>query len=478
MAVTSIWPINGNVSKVIDYARNPEKTQEKSLEKLAALHAIDGVVEYAANDMKTESRSYVTCIGCFREETAAEEFMEVKERYGKEGGRACYHGYMSFKPGEVDAETAHNIGVELAKRLWGDRFQIVIATHCNTNCYHNHFVINSVSDVDGLKFYNLHADYKAMRRESDKLCREYGLSVVDFPQGKGRNYAEYKAEKEHKPTLRSMIRKDIDNAIKGSMTTDNFYENLESLGYELKLYTQDGKWLCYPSLKPPGAKGFFRFHKLGRGYDLDTIERRVWRNGYPKHEYFNKEERVIQDYRRDNPPPFYRKHSSLYRLYIRYCYELHIIEKHPLAVPRVSQHLREVLIRLERIDAETRLMGKNNIETHEDLFNYQKSVKTKMGELAGMRKELHNYVRRLSRNGDIEEAEAAKEQIAAITKELGRLRKELGLCDDIVLRSAKTREELEWLLDEQERIMGKEETNDELLRRRGRTGREDDIGGR
>ena len=477
MAVTSIWPIKGDVTKVIDYARNPEKTQEKSLEKLAALHAIDGVVEYAANDMKTEERKYVSVQHCSSENNAAKEFMMTKELCRKNTGRACFHGYQSFKPGEVTAEQAHEIGIELAKRLWSD-FDVVIATHCNTDCYHNHFVINSVSYKDGHHFHNSPADYKAMRRESDKLCREYGLSVVDFPQGKGRNYAEYKAEKEHKPTLRSMIRKDIDNAIKGSMTTDNFYENLESLGYELKLYTQDGKWLCYPSLKPPGAKGFFRFHKLGRGYDLDTIERRVWRNGYPKHEYFNKEERVIQDYRRDNPPPFYRKHSSLYRLYIRYCYELHIIEKHPLAVPRVSQHLREVLIRLERIDAETRLMGKNNIETHEDLFNYQKSVKTKMGELAGMRKELHNYVRRLSRNGDIEEAEAAKEQIAAITKELGRLRKELGLCDDIVLRSAKTREELEWLLDEQERIMGKEETNDELLRRRGRTGREDDIGGR
>ena len=264
---------------------------------------------------------------------------------------------------------------------------------------------------------------------------------------------------ERKPTLRGMIRKDIDNATKGSMTTKDFYENLASLGYELKLYTQDGKWLSYPSLKPPGAKGFFRFHKLGRGYDLDAIERRVWRNGYPKHEYFNKEERIIQDYRRDNPPPFYMKHSSLYRLYLRYCYELHLIEKHPLATTRVSQHLREDLIRLDRIDAETRLMGKNNIETHEDLFAFQKGVKDRMSELYDMRKELHSLVRKLNMKGELAEVESMKEQIAAVTKELSNLRKQLGLCDDIINRSAKTREELEWLLDEQEKYLGKEEND-------------------
>ena len=452
MAITALWPINSNPKRVIDYACNPEKTTGKAFE---ALH----INEYAAEDMKKERRAYVTCLNCQSEETAAEEFMQTLKLANRKSSRTCFHGYQSFKENEVTAEQAHEIGVKLAERLWGNEFQVVVATHLNTKHYHNHFVLCAVSDVDGHHFHNSPADYKAMRRESDKLCREYGLSVVDFPQGRGRNYAEYMAENERKPTLRGFIRKDIDNAIKGSMTTKDFYENLESLGYELKLYTQDGKWLSYPSLKPPGAKGFFRFHKLSKGYDLDTIEQRVWRNGYPKHEYFNKEERLIQDYRRDNPPPFYRKHSSLYRMYIRYCYELHLIEKHPLAATRVSQHLREDLIRLERIDAETRLMGKYNIETHEDLFAFQKGVKDRMSELYDMRKELHILVRKLNMKGEIAEAESMKEQIAAVTKELAKLRKQMGLCDDIINRSAKTREELEWLLDEQEKYLGKEEND-------------------
>lgn len=60
MAVTSIWPIKGRIDKVIDYARNPEKTTERSIHEVAALHAIDDVVEYAVDDMKTEVRSYVS----------------------------------------------------------------------------------------------------------------------------------------------------------------------------------------------------------------------------------------------------------------------------------------------------------------------------------------------------------------------------------------------------------------------------------
>lgn len=181
MAVTSIWPIKGRVDKVINYARNPEKTHDK--ERLSELHEIEGVVEYAADEMKTEKRAYVTCLNLHSEETAAQEFMETKRLMHNEGGRSCYHGYQSFKADEVDASTAHSIGVALAQELWGDRFQVVIATHCNTGHYHNHFVINSVSDVDGKKFYNSPADYRRMREVSDRLCREAKISVIEYHEG-------------------------------------------------------------------------------------------------------------------------------------------------------------------------------------------------------------------------------------------------------------------------------------------------------
>lgn len=208
------------MDQVIRYARNPEKVTEASRKKL---HEIEGIVDYAADDLKTERCTYVTGIHLDSVETAAAEFMEVKQLEGKLGGRVCYHGYQSFREDEVDADTAHKIGVALATVLWGDRFQVVVATHCNTNHYHNHFVLNSVSDVDGLKFYNSPADYRRMREVSDRLCKEFGLSVIKHPEGRGKTYGEVVAEREGKPTRRGIIKADLDRAIEASLTEQEFW---------------------------------------------------------------------------------------------------------------------------------------------------------------------------------------------------------------------------------------------------------------
>jgi len=478
MAVTSIWPIKSNVRYVIDYARNPEKTVEQVPEAMAKLHTIDGVVEYAADELKTETRAYVSCINCSCEEKAADEFMEVKEFWHKTDGRLCFHGYQSFKAGEVDAETAHKIGVELATRLWGDRFQVVIATHCNTGHYHNHFVLNSVSITDGYHFDNSPADYKAMRDMSDELCRKYRLSVIENPEGRRKNYGEYLAEKNGKTPVHKSIRDDIDRAIAASLTMDEFYNFLENIGYALKFYREDGTTLLkYPGLRPQGATKFARFHKLGSGYQLEDITRRILENSRRNLPFPEAEQEDVRDYRAHNPPPQYEpRKSPLYRLYLRYCYELHIIEAHPASVQRVSIFLREDIAKLDRLDAETRLMGKNRLSSYEDVTAHKRELMVKIGEFEERRSELRNELKRLKRGHELTTAEAVKGQISDITKQLRGLRKEVGLCDDILLRSARTREELEWLLDQQESER-KEEHSDELFRRRSGTGREDELRG-
>ncbi len=132
------------------------------------------------DDLKTEERVYVSGIRC-DPEFAARQFQKTKQHYKKTGGILAFHGYQSFKPGEVDADTAHRIGVELAKELWGDRFKVVVATHLNTDHYHNHFVINSVSIVDGYRYYDNKETYRRMREVSDRLCKEHHLSVIKNP---------------------------------------------------------------------------------------------------------------------------------------------------------------------------------------------------------------------------------------------------------------------------------------------------------
>lgn len=321
MAVTSIWPIKGRVDKVINYARNPEKTHDK--ERLSELHEIEGVVEYAADEMKTEKRAYVTCLHLHSEETAAQEFMETKRLMHNEGGRSCYHGYQSFKADEVDADTAHSIGVALARELWGDRFQVVIATHCNTGHYHNHFVINSVSDVDGKKFYNSPADYRRMREVSDRLCREAKISVIEYPADRRANYGEWLAEKNGKPTMRNRIREDIDRAILASTTEREFLRVMKEMGYEVITKTPKGSPRVHPIVRIVDGGKNFRLDKLGEYYELDSIKQRI-QNNYRRKTPF-------PEVAEDTKAPYYqykekaKKATGLYALYLYYCYELHII---------------------------------------------------------------------------------------------------------------------------------------------------------
>ncbi|MDD6954602.1 MAG: relaxase/mobilization nuclease domain-containing protein, partial [Prevotella sp.] len=84
---------------------------------------------------------------------------------------------------------------------WGDRYQVLVCTHLDkTSHIHNHFLINTVSFVDGIKFHRTNEDYRQMQQVSDRLCREYGLSVVRHPEHGGKNYGQWLAEKNGKPT--------------------------------------------------------------------------------------------------------------------------------------------------------------------------------------------------------------------------------------------------------------------------------------
>ncbi len=121
---------------------------------------------------------YVSGVNC-APTTAREEMIAVKKRFGKEGGIVAFHGYQSFAPGECNPAMAHEIGKKLAEELWGSQYQVLIATHLDkANHLHNHFVVNSVSFLDGKRYHRTNQDYRDMRMVSDRLCKEYQLSVV------------------------------------------------------------------------------------------------------------------------------------------------------------------------------------------------------------------------------------------------------------------------------------------------------------
>ena len=121
---------------------------------------------------------FVSGINC-HPNTAKMEMQKIKKFYGKEDGVIAYHGYQSFAPGEATPEIAHEIGIKLAQQLWGDRYQVLVATHLDrANHLHSHFVINTVSFVDGIKYHRTKEDYQEMSsdrpsvREAMKIIRQ------------------------------------------------------------------------------------------------------------------------------------------------------------------------------------------------------------------------------------------------------------------------------------------------------------------
>lgn len=467
MAVTSVWAIKGRVDNMIRYIANPEKTID--WEEAETFHKIDNVVQYSADELKTEELAYVSYINC-NARHAVEQFMATKRRWDKLGGRACYHGIQSFKAGEITADEAHAIGVALAQELWGDRFEVVVATHCNTDCYHNHFVFNSVSFADGYKFYCMLEDEQRMRDVSDRLCREARLSVIENPKGKKIHYAEYQAMKDGKYVIRDGVRADIDRAIRSSATRQDFTNIMRSIGYTMNIYKKNGQLRDRPSVRPPDAMKPVRLDGLGPEYTLEAIERRIRTNGIrrnPFPEWEKQPHQYLGTFRMKGSYHKAPKATGIRALYFHYCYKLKIFRKYPASIQRVSIHIREDLKNMDSLIAQAELLGREKIETADQLAQYKSSTESKIGILTEYRAELHNAKRRADRHCDTTSATAISSQISDITSQLKALRKEVALCSKIEERSAQVKENLEQI--KQQESERKETTHNEHWRRRSRS---------
>ena len=469
MAVTSLWRVRGYIGKVLLYAENPDKTTNpETIPSVpeANHEALEDVIAYAGREAATNQRQLVTGVNCTAG-TARSGMIAVKKRFRKEDGTIAYHGYQSFREGEVTPEQAHRIGIQLAEELWGERYQVLVATHVDKASHiHSHFVINTVSFVDGRKFYRSNEDYAQMREVSDRLCREYGLSVVRRPEGRRENYSAWSAEKNGKPTNRSLIRTDIDRAIAASLTEAEFFQTLADMGYELKLTAESGKTLQRPSLRPQGSARFYRFDRLGEEYTLDAIESRILERIRRQEPFPKDEQRRYRKYRTEHPPR--TKAKGIAALYYYYCYELHILIRFPASVPRLSATVRQDLRKLDRLDEQTRFLAENQIETYADLDKYQEHASGKITTLTAARAGLRNKLKRTIRTGDETSILEVKQQIAEVSGEIKELQASLIICDSVRQRAEDLRAQLDALQNE------RKEQEDELFGRSGGTGREDE----
>ena len=317
---------------VVLYIENPDKTDNPKFYRQEELtdvqtQSLSDVIDYAVRAEKTtvtpddESamvvRQFISGINCLPS-TARDEMLAVKKRFGKEDGVIAYHGYQSFAPGEATPELAHEIGVKLAQRLWGERYQVLVATHLDKeNHLHNHFVLNTVSFVDGIKYHRTEKDYHDMRTVSDTLCREYNLSVIQRPQaGKSKHYGEWRAEQEQRPTWRGLILSEIDELIRQSVTEKQFYYLLRQKGYEVKF----GKDI---SVRPPGKERFVRLTRnFGEAYTAEAIRQRILQQPLPQPERQMTDKPRPKTYRVQGSRQAACKITGFRALYFYYCYKL------------------------------------------------------------------------------------------------------------------------------------------------------------
>ncbi len=415
MAQTKIWKIDNHLGRCVKYIMNPAKTQEGRL--------VSGVNLFIPpNDWQAPTN----------------QMNDTKQRFGKQGGRLAYHLEQSFKPGEVSPEVAHQIGVELAKELFGDKFEVVVATHVDKEHTHNHILLNSVSFLDGRKFHQPNAMYyDRIRKVSDRLCEKHGLFIIK--EAKPHKYESYPAQHHKKPqpapTVHSIMYEDIDRAVDAAVNLDDFYRILIQMGYRVK------RERAHPAISPEGHR-FFRLYKFKEGYTEENIRKRIAGKNQSRRPRQPKPRQVYGVWKNQEEHRAYQKRYTGYyarrydrrglnATYLHYRYMLVSIQRQTYPrYPSIEQ--RKALAKLEKYSQEARLLVRNKIQNGKELSSYQSDLD---GRIHALHKERWYLKRDVQKNPNEEERRVTEQKISEINQLLKPLYRERSLCKDIAQRS-------------------------------------------
>ena len=450
MAVSKLWAVKSNLGRVIDYANNPDKTRNPKYSD-EQYQALADVLTYAKDEEKTEQRFFVEGINC-NPATAREQFITVKKNFAQTEGIQAYHGYLSFKEQDITPEKAQQVGMEFARRVWGDRFQVVVTTHLNTHHLHCHYVINSISFVDGKRLWGKEKQWYSFRHIADEVCKEYGLYFNPNPKfERPTDYYYDKLEKAGMPNRYQVIREVIDHALEHSKSMSEFEYALKDMGYGYNFNPRIKYW----TVKPPSYNKPIRLYRLGENYTNEAILNRIKENRTRVGMYRYTQLTVVsRQYRLPTRGDKIRKIGGLYGMYLYYCYRLGKLPKYrKLNTAQIHYYFKEELMKLDELSEQTRLLGKHGIQTDEQLFQYKSSVEDEIKSLTADRTHLRKVTRR--KIDDVELSQA-KEKISHITERLRTLRKEVKLCDGIAERSGLMKDHLDKVLAAEEKSKGKE----------------------
>lgn len=452
MATTGFWPVKGRLKDVIDYAENPEKTIDRKYLDVDLYRTL----EYAANAEKTDQRMYVTALNCPLE-TVCRSMMETKRRFGKLKGNVAYHGYQSFRPGELTPEICHEIGLETARRMWPD-YEVVVTTHLNTDSLHNHFIVNSVSFKTGEKFQNKIRDHVRLREVSDTLCLNYELSVL----GKSKLYQTdkdaYWVRKAGKLTHRDILKQDVEECLAYVFRMEDFLQRLRQKGYTIVR----GDSYDHISVKAPDWSRAIRLDSVG--YPVRKIQS-ILRDHFDDNHFLVVYNSHLPPKRRTLPllslerqldyNITHARETGTVLLDLVFYLVLRLLgltqneKERRQNVQPLSPSMRMELAKLDQIIEEQKLLTGKGIRSVQELSAFRTETEEKIKVREAERQHWRNQLRRPKLP---ELTEEYKQKIAETTEELKPLREELTIANRIEHRW----EHLLSLLEEEHALESKE----------------------
>ena len=447
MATTSLWKVVKRLDHVIDYATDKEKTKNNYIENQGdKFDSVEQVFNYAINPDKTEKLFYTTGINC-KVDDAVKEMQFVKKLYGKEKGILAFHAYQSFKEGEVTPEIAHEIGVRLAEEMWGDKFQVVVSTHLNTDNIHNHFVINSVSFKDGYKYYSNLSNTALLRKTSDEICEEYGLSVLEEKTCKsGIDFENFYKKSMKESEYYKFAKEDIDYAIEHSWTYQEFIKKLKDMGYEVYFRANKISIRRYPYKRNIRIERAF-----GEEYSIENIKNKIF-SRYPTREEVIKPKTYDKRLFYKGSVKKLRKPKGIIALYYYYCYLLKVYPKKNLNY-KLTPEMREAVKKMDKYSEQIRFICKYKLETINDIENLKDQKKEELQKILNTRNRLYYKRQKLDNESN---KDVVTKEIINVTSAIEKVRKEIRLCDEVGDNARKMKEQIKEMKErEQEKVKDK-----------------------
>ena len=330
-------------------------------------------LDYVMNPEKTQDGRLVGTINC-QVDSAFEQMKATKRKFGKVDKRQGYHIILSFKEDEVNPDTAFEITRRFVEEYLGKSYEAVYVVHDNTAHVHSHIVFNSVSFVDGKKYRYEKGDWaKYIQPITNKLCQEYGLSIIDVDDGsKEKEHESYKDWSEYREgsfVWADMIKRDLDSCILQAGNYEQFLELLSDKGYEVK----QGKYLA---VKPQGMTRFRRCKTLGDMYSDEVIRERIEKEDIS---FYREQQKEVQPVLCKCKVRRYRraKMSGLQKRYYAKLYRIGKLKKKPYS--QVWKY-RDDIRKMHKLQEQYLFLVRHKIESAEELVSVLDNLTDKKKE--------------------------------------------------------------------------------------------------